>query len=117
VDPPEPGGISRARLIWRVWGIPPSPDDYSYTVQLFTPDGLRRAQADARFLPTSAWREGDRIVTFTELQIGPDAPPHADYQILIAMYTYPDLARVEVRDADGAPIGDAVLIPLEEAVP
>jgi 4-amino-4-deoxy-L-arabinose transferase-like glycosyltransferase len=116
VDSPEPGGISRATLVWRVWGIPPSPDDYSYTVQLFTPDGLRRAQADARFLPTSAWREGDRIVTFAELQIGSDAPPHADYQILIAMYTYADLARVEVRDANGVPIGDAVLIPLDQAV-
>lgn len=116
-----PGERLNLDLTWQVWGIPPTDESYSYTVQLFTDDGVRWAQFDRQFLRTEYWQPSDVIVTDVPLDVSPDAPAIGDsndegrfYQLVIAMYVFTPGEigpGVDVRDADGNIIGTFLIEP------
>lgn len=110
----EPGEKLELTLDWRIWGIPPTDENYSYTVQLFTDDGLRWSQWDRQFLRTEYWQPSDVIRTDVTLGVFEDAPADGFYQLVIAMYVFqPDGTGqgVEVRDPDGNIAGRFLILP------
>lgn len=115
-----PGEPLNLTLDWSIWGIPPSPDDYSLSVQLFTADGVRWAQVDDQFLRTTYWHPGDRIRTTVSLPVAGDAPPDGEYHLVVVMYIYlPDgtTQNVAFLDAAGNPAGQIITIPWDSIIP
>jgi len=112
-----PGETQHITLTWRVWGIPPVGDDYSYTVQLFTEEGFRWAQVDGRFLRTEFWQPEDVIQTTVDLAVDAEAPEDGFYQLVAAMYVYQAEGQgegVEVLDPAGNPAGQFIINPLNQ---
>ena len=111
-----PGEDLPLTLEWRLWGLPPTEDNYSFTVQLMTDDWLRWGQVDDHFLRTEYWHPGDRVTTSVRLPVSPDAPPDGTYRLVIAMYTYlsdNEQQNVDVIDPAGNPAGRLIVIPLD----
>jgi hypothetical protein len=115
-ETPEPGETLLATTRWRIWGIPPAHENYSFSVQLFGDDGGRWAQADMSFVPVDYWFPGDQYTWYVALPMAADAPTDVDYTLLVVMYTYPDVRGVTVLDGLGNPAGEQILIPLEAAL-
>ena len=59
--------------------------------------------------PTHQWFVGEIILDRHCLQVDPNAPPGV-YQIEIGMYILETMERLAVRDADGRPVGDRILL-------
>jgi 4-amino-4-deoxy-L-arabinose transferase-like glycosyltransferase len=119
-SPIKPGQPLELFLFWDVWGIPPVPDDYSFSVQLYTADGVRQGQVDDHFLRTTYWRPGDRIRTRVAIPVSPDAPPDGPYHIVVVMYVYlpgGETQNVDYLDAAGNPAGQIITIPLPGLTP
>jgi 4-amino-4-deoxy-L-arabinose transferase-like glycosyltransferase len=112
---PQPGEPLIVTTRWGIWGIPPSDEDYSFSVQLYGTEGERWGQADAHFMPTGCWYPGDRYAWRATLPVAAEAPSEAGYSLLVVMYAYPDLRGVAVLDESGNPTGEHVVIPLGEA--
>lgn len=113
---PQPGESLPIVTQWQIRGIPPSDEDYSFSVQLYEEGGGRWGQADANFMPTEYWYPGDRYTWRTVLPVAGDAPTDADYTLLVVMYAYPDLRGVAALDESGNPIGEHILIPMGAAI-
>ncbi len=117
----QPGENLDLSLTWQVWGIPPTTENYSFTVQLFTDDGIRWGQYDRQFMRTEYWQPSDIIMTEVPLTVSADAPlldGQTDsgrfYQLVIAMYVFQpgELGPgVDVRDQDGNIIGTFLIRP------
>jgi hypothetical protein len=101
-------------LTWRVSQIPTVPDDYMFTVQLFTEDWQRWAQVDRPFLPTASWHVGDQVTTAVSLPVAEDAPIDGNYQLVIAIYSLQggQVHGVDVLDSAGNVIGQQIIISL-----
>ena len=112
----EPDGRLRLTLTWGVWSLPPSDDDYSISVQLFTDDGLRRGQTDVHFVRSTFWHTGDLITTSISLPVDADAPVDGNYELVIAMYSFvseTESQGVDILDEAGNPAGQLIVIPLD----
>jgi 4-amino-4-deoxy-L-arabinose transferase-like glycosyltransferase len=57
--------------------------------------------------PTSYWQPGEVVVDRRVIQIAPDAPP-GDYPLLVGLYDYESLERLEILDEMGNPAGNRV---------
>jgi hypothetical protein len=94
---PPPGGHVSLALYWQA--LHPVAEDYTIFVHLLGPDGELLAQHDAPpvggLYPTSQWVAGDVFTHQVLLHIPDDAPP-GQYDLLVGMYTYPDLTRLPV---------------------
>jgi hypothetical protein len=102
-------------LRWRALG--PSDARYVAFVHLLGPGDLLWGQHDAEPVgggrPTTGWRAGDEIEDRHGVAILPGTPP-GQYQLEIGLYRPDTGARLPVRDRDGKPIGDRLLIgPIE----
>ncbi len=65
--------------------------------------------------PTTMWRPGDVIVDRRVIEIDPDAP-RGGYSLLVGLYDYETLERLEVRDVAGNPAGNRVDLGVIEVV-
>jgi len=94
---PVPGQPLSLTLYWQA--LDAIEQDYVIFVHLLGSDGHLLAQNDAPPLngiyPTSQWIAGDVFTHQATLTIPADAPP-GKYNLLVGMYTYPDLARLPV---------------------
>lgn len=111
----EPGADVSFSAIWRVWGIPPTGEDYSYSIQLFDANWLRYVNLNDHFLRTAYWREGDVVGTSGVLRIPNDAPANADYHLVITLYTVAEdgtVTPVAVVNEAFNKIGEYVEVPL-----
>jgi 4-amino-4-deoxy-L-arabinose transferase-like glycosyltransferase len=102
----SPGHTIRL-ILW--WLSPQAPDDadYHFFNHLLDEEGHRWGQRDGPGYPTRAWRTGDLIVSWFDVEIAADAPP-GPFWVRTGMYTYPDVMGVPVVDAQGQPVSDAV---------
>jgi 4-amino-4-deoxy-L-arabinose transferase-like glycosyltransferase len=57
--------------------------------------------------PTTAWQPGEVVVDRRVIQIARDAPP-GDYPLLVGLYDYETLERLEILDEMGNPAGNRV---------
>ena len=57
--------------------------------------------------PTTAWMPGEVVVDRRVIQVAPDAPP-GDYPLLVGLYDYETLERLEIIDEMGNPAGNRV---------
>jgi len=112
----QPGGQVRWTLYWRVTQPPPVGQDYHWFNHLLDSDGNRQGQADGAGFPTVRWRVGDTVLTWFDIAISPEAssPP---YSLRVGMYTYPDVANVQLIDAAGNPAGEFIEIGPIDAIP
>jgi hypothetical protein len=106
---PDPG--SQLGLYWQA--VDWMDRDYTIFVHLTGPDGVIATQSDAPpgdpFFPTSTWLPGDMVVDPHVLTLPADAPP-GDYSLLVGVYHEPTDERLQAVDAQGTPLGDAVLL-------
>lgn len=121
----EPGGIQSMLMpgqnvvisvLWRVWGIPPTGDDFSYTIQLYDDQGTRYENINGHFLRTRHWRVGDVVITSGVLHIPAEAPSDAVYHLVVSLYhgaADGTIVPVGVLNADGGKIGEFVEIGLD----
>jgi hypothetical protein len=94
-----------------------SPPRTNYTVSVYVFDDHQRvAQRDAEpcdgAYPTGLWREGDVIVDRHVVEL-----PHQELgnvSFTIAMYGWPTMERLEVRDANADYLGTEVTLPVGE---
>ncbi|MGD2145607.1 MAG: glycosyltransferase family 39 protein [Anaerolineae bacterium] len=59
-------------------------------------------------LPTGLWRKGDIVVDRHLVEL--PAADLADVSVVVGLYEWPAMARLEVRDPNGASLGDQVLL-------
>jgi hypothetical protein len=112
----KPGKRIGFTAVWRVWGLPPNADDYSYSVQLFDENWLRFDNINDHFLRTIYWRVGDEIATSGILTIPGDAPTDAGYHLVLTLYTLDEAGNVTpvgVVDQAFNKIGEFVDVPLK----
>lgn len=112
----KPGKKIGFTAVWRVWGLPPTSDNYSYSVQLFDENWLRYDNINDHFLRTIYWRVGDEIATSGILHIPGDAPTDAGYHLVLTLYTLDDagnITPVGVVDANFNKIAEFVDVPLQ----
>ncbi len=92
-----PGDRLSLTLYWQA--LHPPRDDYTVFVHLLSADRDLVAQHDAPpmegLYPTSWWFKGDIVTQQIDLQVPPDTPP-GRYELLVGMYTYPDIVRLPV---------------------
>jgi hypothetical protein len=92
------GGLPLS-LTLRWHALRPPADDYTVFVHLLDSDGNLVAQHDGPPLdgiyPTSEWIVGDIFTQRVALEIPSDTPP-GTYDLVVGMYTYPDIARLPV---------------------
>lgn len=89
-----PGQPLPLTLEWRVVATPPEQLLHIGTY-LLTADNQVVAQHDGPGFDSIQWREGDGFITWFEIPVAAELPP-GDYQIAAALYTWPDLVRVNL---------------------
>ena len=102
-------GVLTAALRWRLES--PVPDDLKVSLMLLDPHGRMLAQhddflRDVRGAGTSRWAPHQAVTTYHGLVLPTGLAPLA-YSVQAAVYREVDLAALEVRDADGTPLGRA----------
>jgi hypothetical protein len=115
--PPRPGQTTRLSLYWRVEAPPADPpaQGYSFANHVLAADGQRIGQGDGPGYRVELWRAGDTVVSWFDLALAEDAPP-PPYRLRTGMYVYtpPDrFVTIQVVDAQGQPVAEAVEWPLE----
>jgi hypothetical protein len=94
---PVAGDTLSVTLYWQA--LHPPTDDYTVFVHLLGTDGELAAQSDAPpidgLYPTSRWEKGDRLIQRIDLHLPPSVPP-GTYDLVVGMYTYPDIVRLVV---------------------
>ena len=78
--------------------------------------GQSDAEPAANTRPTTGWRAGEVIVDAHAIPIAADAPPGA-YRIEVGLYDPISGARLAVVGADGAAVGDHVIVTAVEVAP
>jgi len=92
--PVHPGTVLRLTLVWSVETQPPEVV-YHFGTYLLTLNNQLIAQSDGPGFDSIQWREGDMFVTWFDISVPPDLPP-GDYQIAVALYTWPGLERIDL---------------------
>ena len=100
-----PGREVNLTLFWEVIRQPQA--DYTAFAHLQKVGGGIVAQFDTQLLyggefPTSLWRTGEMYMSIHPLFISPDTQIGA-HQILVGMYTWPDLERLSITDGIRSP--------------
>jgi hypothetical protein len=108
----KPGNYFRLFLYWEA--LEEMPEDYVVFVHLVDDSGETWAQGDSvpvgGIYPTWAWVAGETVEDEHLIPLETDVPA-GTYHLSIGMYELSTLSRLEVRDAEGASLGDSVLLP------
>jgi hypothetical protein len=92
--PVRPGTVLRLAIAWSVETQPPEVV-YHFGTYLLTLDNQLIAQSDGPGFDSIQWREGDSFITWFDIAVPLDLPP-GDYQIAVALYTWPGLERIDL---------------------
>ena len=107
----RPGETVPVALQWRA--LRAMDKDYTVFVHLVGPDGRLHGQVDMwpvqGSYPTTRWTPGEELTDLYEVRLAPDAPP-GHYQVEVGWYLLATMRRLQVVDADGQPIGDALVV-------
>ncbi len=90
----RPGDALPLTLAWSVEAQPPEVV-YHFGTYLLTMDNQVAAQSDGPGFDSIQWRAGDAFVTWFEMAVPADLPP-GEYQIAVALYTWPALERIDL---------------------
>ncbi len=104
--PFRPGDPVPLTLVWRAEAAPAR--GYTLFVHLVAADGRIWGQQDRPpTAPTERWRAGERYADLFTPALAPGAPP-GRYRVNIGWYTFPELQRLLLADADAdyATIGE-----------
>jgi len=106
----RPGQDLAVTLYWRARS--PMGEDYSVFVHLLTENELIVGQRDVYpgrgTFPTTQWRPGDAIADTYVIPVSPTAFSPSQAVLEVGMYNQATGARLPIRDASGATIGDHV---------
>jgi len=108
----EPGGILLLTLYWQ--GLAEMERDYQVFVHVEA-DGRIWGQRDhppgdcSKSQPTSTWQPGQVVVDRVAVPIAPTTP-EGEYPLLVGMYDWQTLQRLEILDAAAQFQGDSVLL-------
>lgn len=107
----QPGQMVEVTLHWQ--GLRTMDTDYTVFVHLLGPDGLLHGQVDQwpvqGTFPTSTWQPGQHVEDRYLVPLDADAPP-GSYQLEIGVYLLSTNTRLLVRDANGSPVDDKILL-------
>ncbi len=113
----RPGETVALTLYWE--GLAPIPERYKVFTHLVGETwnasqgnflwGQQDNEPLADRLPTTQWAPGMRIADTYRIPLSPAVPPGV-YTLEVGMYGLVDGARLPVFDADGRPLGDAVVL-------
>jgi hypothetical protein len=112
LSPLRPGHSFQVMLYWQsqMDHLP----DYTVFVQLLDSQGKLIAQRDMTprkgAFPTSFWTK-DEIVPDPHLLTIPQDTPPGNYYLIVGMYSFPSLRRLNVVNALGTPSGDHIGLP------
>jgi len=90
----EPDTALPLTLTWSVEAEPPEVV-YHIGTYLLTMDNQVVAQSDGPGFDSIQWREGDIFLTWFKLPV-PHNLPAGDYQLAVALYSWPELERVDL---------------------
>ncbi len=108
----EPGGVLLLTLYWQ--GVAEMDRDYQVFVhveaggRIWGQNDHTPGTCEERH-PTSRWRPGQVVVDRSVVPIAPDAP-EGRYPLLVGLYDWQTLQRLEVLGPAGQPQGDSVLL-------
>jgi len=108
-DASRPGDTLEVTLYWEA--LTPMAVDFTVFVHLLGPDGQMVAQHDGQPqgevpIPTSSWRQGERLRDIHPLALPPDLPA-GNYQLVMGVYYWETQERLRVLE-DGITIGETV---------
>lgn len=107
----SPGQALELTLYWRC--LSRFRDGYTVFIHLEDREGQLVAQGDGQpveeLYPTNYWRVGDTIRDIHSLAMPPDLPP-GRYRLVIGMYFPQTMDRLSIREEDGTPIEDALIL-------
>jgi hypothetical protein len=112
-----PGGQIDLTLHWQATET--TGDRLSIFVHLLDAQGAFLAQADDEpgdgALPTASWLPGEYLADPHVLTVRPDAPA-GPASLVVGLYDPRSGQRVSWLDADGQPVGDQLVLPVQIAV-
>jgi hypothetical protein len=110
-DSLHPGDTLGLSLLWESVG--PISTDYTVAVHLISPSLVVYAQQDRQpvegFAPTGKWKPGDLIRDNFGFILPHDLPA-GQYQLWLTIYSWPSLDKLPISGADGAPVGDHLIL-------
>lgn len=94
------------------WTITDSVPDvlYHFGTYLLTTDGQLVAQSDGPGFDSIQWRRRDSFITWFDVP-APEALDPGRYQVGIALYTWPDIERIELREGGNTAFLDEIEVP------
>jgi len=103
-----PGAAWGLSLLWQA--LAPPEGDYTVGVYFIDENGQVALQGNDRppqggFEPTHSWLPGERIRDNFGFIVPADMPP-GEYEVWVALYSWPSLERLPVCGPDGADLGD-----------
>jgi hypothetical protein len=105
------GGPLHVRLRWRT--LREMTKNYTVFVQVLGPDGKLYGQADSWPVqgarPTRGWEAGEALQDPYQLYVDTDGPG-GEYRVIVGWYLLADMSRLPVLNAEGAEIGDHVVV-------
>lgn len=107
----SPGETATLTTLWEVTGA--APPDLVLFLQLLDEDGQPAAQVDRLDAPSDQWRVGDHFVQLHEVIL----PAPGRYPVAVGIYPAADWRQRLPVVADGAAVGDMLLLPALEVRP
>lgn len=105
---PKPGLMLPLTLTWTI--ADPVPDTiYHFGTYLLTAEDQLVAQADGPGFDSIQWRAGDSFITWFDIFV-PEALEPGRYQIGVALYTWPDIDRVELKGGGNTAFLDQIQV-------
>lgn len=108
---PQPGSPLEITLYWSASATPPA--NYSFFLHLVGDDDPRPlAQVEGNpavpARPTQTWDRPEETLISPRFSLPlPDDLPPGDYRVMLGLHNFETGERLPVRDASGAPLGDA----------
>lgn len=93
-----PGQPLSLTLEWQLTARPPEQLLHIGTY-LLTADNQVVAQHDGPGFDSIQWREGDGFISWFEIPVAAELPP-GEYQLAVALYTWPDLVRINLLSGE-----------------
>jgi hypothetical protein len=105
----SPGVALPLTLTWSVEAEPPAVA-YHFGTYLLTMDNQVVTQSDGPGFDSIQWRPGDAFITWFDIPV-PQELPSGDYQIAVALYSWPGLERVGLTTEGNTAFVEQLQIP------
>jgi hypothetical protein len=105
----RPGATLPLTLTWSVEAEPPKAVVHVGTY-LLTMDNQVAAQSDGPGFDSIQWRAGDTFITWFDIPVPQDLAP-GTYQAAVALYTWPELERINLNDGGNTAFLERLQVP------